>query len=205
MKPRLIPPFRFAYVEKDLFRGSYPVALNFDFLRTLHLKTIVSLIPNPIDPDLKKFCEDENITNHTYIVPKFTDQIVMTSTTITEIINIMCDKQNFPLYIHSTNGAHNTGLVIMCLRKLQMWSINATLNEFNQFVDSPESCEEEFVNNFKATFELSQNRPAWLQHLAGKKSHPTLRVLIIGEESTDDDEDDMYSDDDQADKQVSKT
>ena len=66
--------------------------------------------------------------------------------------------------------------------------------EFNQFIHSSERCEEEFVNNFKATFELSVNRPDWLRHLAGKKSHPTLRVLIIGEEDSDDEDIDTEED-----------
>lgn len=186
MPPRLIPPFRFSYVEKDLLRGSYPTSINFSFLRTLHLKSIVSLFPTPIDPELKAFCEEEHITNYTFIVPKFIDQIVITQTTVTEVINLMIDKNNLPLYIHSSSGAHTTGLVIMCLRKLQMWSSRAMFQEFNQFIRSSERCEEEFVNNYKATFELSVNRPDWLRHLAGKKSHPTLRVFIIGEEDSDD-------------------
>lgn len=192
MEPRLIPPFRFSYVEKDLFRGAYPVKLNFEFLKTLHLKTMISMIPNQIDEDLKSFCDQEGISNHCYIVPKFASQIVITATTITEIINILCDKQNLPLYIHCINGGHTTGLVIMCLRKLQIWSQRAMFNEFNQFINTFESCEEEFVINYNATFELSPNRPEWLQHLAGKKSHPTLRVILT--DDTDSDDDDIGSD-----------
>lgn len=207
MKPQFIPPFRFSFVEKDLFRGAYPVSLNFEFLKTLHLKTIISLVPNQVDEELKNFCQQQNIVNHYYSVPKFASQIIITATTITEIINIMCKNDNLPLYIHDLDGEHTTGLVIMCLRKLQMWSGRAMFNEFNMFINNYEPCEEEFVNNYKATFELSANRPKWLQHLSGKKTHPTLRVILVDEEESDDDdnddnEDNDENDDDNGDKEI---
>ena len=197
MKPQFIPPFRFSYVEKDVFRGAYPVSLNFGFLKTLHLKTIISLIPSVVDDDLKNFCQSEGIINHCYSVPKFASQVIITATTITEIIHIMCNNENLPLYVHCLDGGHTTGLIIMCLRKLQMWSSRSMFNEFTTFINDPENCEEEFVNNYKATFEISNNRPKWLQHLSGKKTHPTLRVILIDEsESESDDNDDNDDNDD---------
>ena len=188
--PKLIPPFRFAYVEKDLFRGAYPVNHNFSFLRTLKLKTMISMSPNPIDDDLKKFCEEEHIKNYYYSVPKFVTQVVITVNSVTDIINIICNKDNLPLYIHCINGGHTTGLVIMCLRKLQMWTQRAMINEFSRFINTFERSEEEFINNYKATFELTQNRPDWLRHLpTGRKSHPTLHVIFADDEGTDDGDD----------------
>lgn len=191
MRKRLIPPFRFGYVEKDVFRGGYPVALNFEFLKTLHLKTIVSLIPNPVDDNLKQFCESEHITNHYYQVPEYAGQIVITASAITEIITLMCNTRNLPLYIHSVGGGHTTGLVVMCLRRLQMWSSRAMFAEFDQYVmDGFESCEEEFIGNFKTTFELEPPRPMWLSQLSGQKTHPTLRVILPDEASDSNSEED---------------
>lgn len=47
----LIPPLRFAIVETNVYRGSYPRPLNFPFLESLKLKTILSLTPAPpIEP-----------------------------------------------------------------------------------------------------------------------------------------------------------
>ncbi|EAY18564.1 Tyrosine phosphatase family protein [Trichomonas vaginalis G3] len=191
----LIPPFRFSAVEIDVFRGAYPVKLNFGFLKTLKLKTMISLIPNPIDEDLAEFCKNEKIENHYFSVPKFIDQIIMTPNTVTQILNLLCDKNNLPAYIHCLNGGHSTGLIVMCLRKLQMWSQRAMFAEFNRFINTFESCEEAFVNNYKATFELTSNRPQWLMHLTGKKSHPTLRVILANETESDDEIDDEEEDD----------
>lgn len=190
MDQMYIPPFRFAAVEVDVFRGAYPVKLNFSFIKTLKLKTMISLTPNPIDEELDEFCKQESIENHYYPVPKFIDQVILTPNTVTEILTFLCDKKNLPVYIHCLNGGHTTGLIIMCLRKLQMWSQRAMLAEFNQFINTFESCEEEFVNNYKATFELTNNRPSWLMHLTGKKSHPTLRVILANESDSDEEEED---------------
>lgn len=194
----LIPPFRFASVETDVFRGAYPVKLNYNFLKTLKLKTMISLIPQPIDDELAEFCKEEKIVDHFYPVPKFIDQVILTPSTVAEIINIMSDKNNLPVYIHCLNGGHTTGLIVMCLRKLQMWSQRAMFNEFNQFINTFESCEEEFVINFKETFELTANRPSWLMHITGKKSHPTLRV-ILADESDSSDEEEVNEEEDQFD------
>jgi len=189
----LVPPFRFSFVETDLYRGAYPVAANYNFLITLKLKSMISLIPEAMDNKLSDFLKEENIESYQYTVPKFVDQIIMSSNMITEILNIMCDKKNLPLYIHCHNGGHSTGLVIMCLRKLQMWSQRAMFSEFSRFINTFESCEEEFVNNYKATLELTSNRPSWLKHLAGKKTHPTLRVVLADE--PDSEEDDLSKED----------
>ena len=200
MRKRLIPPFRFGYVEKDVFRGGYPVALNFDFLKTLHLKTIVSIIPNPVDDDLKKFCEEEHITSHYYQIPEYAGQIVITASQITEIMTLMCNTNNLPLYIHSVGGGHTSGLVVLCLRRLQMWSTHAMVSEFNQYVmDGIESCEEEFISNFKATIELPLPRPRWLTQLSGQKTHPTMRVILPDETSGSNSEDDDDPTSDEAD------
>jgi tyrosine-protein phosphatase OCA6 len=195
MSVRLIPPFRFAFVEKDLFRGAYPVTLNFNFLKTLRLKSIVSMCPAPIDPNLREFCESQGITDHYYEVPKYAGQIGVSASVITEVLRLMCRADHLPLYIHSIHGGHTNGLVIMCLRKLQMWSARAIFSEFNQYVtDSCEPFEEEFLNNYAATLELPLPRPAWLAHLRGRRSHPTMNVILTEEAETDSDND-GYNDD----------
>jgi hypothetical protein len=84
---KLIPPFRFSIVELDVYRGAYPTLKNFPFLKTLALKTIISLTPvcacpkifsflveslsihlqeRPI-PDLEDFCFCEGVELRHYM------------------------------------------------------------------------------------------------------------------------------------------
>lgn len=80
--PSLIPPFRYAIVEDGLFRGGYPKTRNMRFLKRwvkwsirvpwhkdlpnhdhrLRLKTILSLIPNKLTPEMHEFCEQHGIS-----------------------------------------------------------------------------------------------------------------------------------------------
>lgn len=79
--PNLIPPFRFTIVEENLFRGGYPKPRNKRFLKRfvytekhnwcqktkrlapnrLKLKTILSLIPDKLMPEMQQFCEENKI------------------------------------------------------------------------------------------------------------------------------------------------
>ncbi len=45
----------------------------------------------------------------------------------------MCiEPSNLPLFIHCLDGANVTGVVVMCLRKLQNWNLSATFTEFTR-------------------------------------------------------------------------
>ena len=59
----LVTPLQFSTVQPNLYRGSYPREINLPFLRTLRLKYILSLTPEPLstDPLMVKFCEENNI------------------------------------------------------------------------------------------------------------------------------------------------
>ena len=61
MAAKVVPPFRFAIVEVGVYRGAYPTLKNFAFLKSLNLKTMISLIPEAPTNDLEDFCEMEGI------------------------------------------------------------------------------------------------------------------------------------------------
>lgn len=52
----LEPPFRFAAVEDELFRGGFPKPRNYGFLKTLQLKTLICLTQEPPPQGLITFC-----------------------------------------------------------------------------------------------------------------------------------------------------
>ena len=57
------PPLRFAMVEDDppLYRGSYPLSKNVRFLERLHLKTIVSVTPEPLGENVTTWCGSKGV------------------------------------------------------------------------------------------------------------------------------------------------
>jgi len=154
--PALIPPFRFARVEDGLFRGAYPSLKNFRFLRRLHLRTIVSLLPSAPSDDLKEFCLHENIRLIFIHVEKFEENVTFTPQLLARIVTILGDQHNLPLFIHCLDGGHNTGLVIMALRLLQGWNMSVIFTEFCRYVKTGEISREEsqFLESFNEEIEL---------------------------------------------------
>ena len=84
----IIPPFRFATVESEVFRGAYPTLKNFRFLRRLNLACIVSLIPEAPNADLKAFCEEEKINNVHFKVKKYNEEVNISPEEVSTILDV---------------------------------------------------------------------------------------------------------------------
>ena len=147
----LVPPFRFGVVEDELFRGAYPKQRNLRFLKRLRLSTIVSLIPEPPRPHVVEFCALHAITLVHIRTDKAKDAIPLTFAKVTQVLQILVDATNHPLYIHCLDGAMVTGVILLCLRKLQMWLLSSAMIEFSRFMrDGVIGSEEsEFVEKFQ--------------------------------------------------------
>jgi tyrosine-protein phosphatase OCA6 len=147
----LIPPYRFTTIQEKLYRGGFPLQKNFPFLSTLKLKTIVSLIPSTTPTnDLANFCSKHSIKLITLNVQKAKETVTLSTANTIQVLHYMISPAYFPLFVHCLNGANVTGLVVMCLRKLQCISKSFSTAEFCRFIGegvvSPE--ESEFVESF---------------------------------------------------------
>ncbi|GJD11099.1 Putative tyrosine-protein phosphatase OCA1 [Galdieria sulphuraria] len=164
--PALIPPFRFARVEDGLFRGAYPSLKNFRFLKRLHLRTIVSLLPCAPSEDLKEFCLHENIRLIFIHVEKFEENVTFTPQLVAKIVTILGDRNKLPLFIHCLDGGHNTGLVVMTLRLLQGWNMSVIFTEFCRYVKTGEISREEsqFLESFNEDIELPPTPASFLSY-----------------------------------------
>ncbi|KAI9101054.1 tyrosine phosphatase family-domain-containing protein [Phlyctochytrium arcticum] len=179
--PPVYPPFRYGIVEEDLHRGAYPKERNFRFLRRLRLKTILSLIPEPPNADLAEFCASENISSIHVRVDKPKEHVPLSFQKTSHILTLLADPNNHPIFVHCLDGAGVTGAAVMCLRKLQCWTMASILIESTRYhkegvIGSEEA---EFVEKFAADVELPARIPKWLWggHV-GFKKHPSLRLKI---------------------------
>ncbi|KAI8816767.1 protein-tyrosine phosphatase, partial [Fimicolochytrium jonesii] len=162
--PPLYPPFRYGQVEDDLYRGGYPKPRNFRFLTRLRLKSILSLTPEPANADLAAFCAEQKITALHVRVDKPKEHIPLTFQKTAQILAIVIDPNNYPLFVHCLDGAGVTSALIMCLRKLQCWTMSSILYESSRYNKEGTigSEEGEFVEKFSAEVELPIRLPAWL-------------------------------------------
>ncbi|KAJ2768012.1 protein-tyrosine-phosphatase [Coemansia nantahalensis] len=139
----LIPPYRFERVQSRVYRGGYPKRRNFRFLRRLQLKTIVSLIPGDQDSAFAEFCAREGIERVCMEVESPCENVTLQQPVVSRCLELMADPRRLPLYIHCLDGSNVTGVVVMCLRKLQLWRVASLQNEYLRFEQDGEIIPEE--------------------------------------------------------------
>lgn len=178
------PPFRFAIVEHQVYRGAYPKERNYPYLKRLRLKTILSLTPAPPGDSVLSFGAVNLIQNLHVPVDKPKDNIPLTFTQVVKIVQIILDQQNLPIYIHCFDGTVVTGMVIACLRKLQYWTNSMALTEYARFISDdgdalPDADETEFVEKFQTGFEVHLTQPPPWFIIPSNTLHKTLRLKRI--------------------------
>eukprot|EP01104_Vermistella_antarctica_P001043 TRINITY_DN11106_c0_g1_i1.p1 TRINITY_DN11106_c0_g1~~TRINITY_DN11106_c0_g1_i1.p1 ORF type:complete len:289 (+),score=40.88 TRINITY_DN11106_c0_g1_i1:441-1307(+) len=176
----VISPFRYGVVEEGVYRGSYPSHMNLSFLKRLKLTTLISMVPKKPTGDLTKFCEDHDIKHLHYNVAKGKGDPTITPQTTAEIINIIIDPKNLPVYLHCLDGTSTTGVVVMCLRKLQNWNLSVIVTELKRYSPGSTKTVSEFVESFRAEIDIPANKPNWLWQCVPSARHPSLTIRYPG-------------------------
>ncbi|KAJ9176125.1 hypothetical protein P3X46_011470 [Hevea brasiliensis] len=130
----LFPPANFSMVEDGVFRSSFPQSLNFSFLQTLNLRSIIYLCFEPYPQENMEFLRAHNIKLFQFGIEGKTDSSVsIPKDTIMEALKILIDVRNHPVLIHCKRGKHRTGCLVGCFRKLQNWCLPSVFEEYRQF------------------------------------------------------------------------
>eukprot|EP00467_Chlorarachnion_reptans_P012600 CAMPEP_0114507714 /NCGR_PEP_ID=MMETSP0109-20121206/12169_1 /TAXON_ID=29199 /ORGANISM="Chlorarachnion reptans, Strain CCCM449" /LENGTH=439 /DNA_ID=CAMNT_0001686509 /DNA_START=174 /DNA_END=1493 /DNA_ORIENTATION=- len=184
----IFPPFRFEEAEFDVYRGAYPTYLNFSFLARKRLRSIISLIPEKPNADLKGFADAHGITLHWHKVKRYKESVNISQDLARTIVEEIVKPENHPLYLHCVDGLHVTGLVMMCLRKLQYWETKSIYDEFARFVPerSVPGDEKEFLDSFDGTsfgILIPRKVPRWLWKGKRITRHPTVKIVTSRQRS----------------------
>ncbi|CDK29365.1 unnamed protein product [Kuraishia capsulata CBS 1993] len=190
----LTPPLKYNAVQPGLFRGAYPRPINYRFLASLGLRTIVSLTPEPIsettDAKLFAFCEEHGVQRiHIECSSGGSKKgkkraIAIDYAAICKAIEIVIDRDNEPVYVHCINGGQITSLFVACLRKLSFWSSIAIFNEFINYSVTINHNDRVFIENFEASIRLPKNRVDWVWNGLSQgviDNHPTLKFYDYDE------------------------
>uniref|UniRef100_A0A7S0DWD3 Tyrosine specific protein phosphatases domain-containing protein n=1 Tax=Hanusia phi TaxID=3032 RepID=A0A7S0DWD3_9CRYP len=182
MAAKVVPPFRFAIVEVGVYRGAYPTLKNFPFLKSLNLKTMISLIPEAPTNDLEDFCETAGVELIHHMVEKRKDELTITVKDVVSTLSTIVRASKLPIYVHCLDGSEVTGLVFACLRRLQAWHYECIVNEFCRYARSGEisSAEEKLVHSFKEIEIDEDERPHWLWQrdlLGNGQGHPFIKLI----------------------------
>lgn len=188
MEYQIVPPLKFSTVQQGFYRGAYPREINFPFLESLKLRTIVSLTPKPVtmetDPNLYQFAQQNQIRLVHLECEKLGKGkkrgVPLGYSTVLDAIDLIIHTQHSPIYIHCLNGGQVTSLIIACLRKLQFWSSLTIFNEFIGFTSNITLNDRNFVEGFKGDVEVdSTDKVDWLWNGMSNVvlgSHPLLNI-----------------------------
>ncbi|CDF33523.1 unnamed protein product [Chondrus crispus] len=180
--PPLIPPFRLCLIEEGVYRGGHPSLKNMRYLRRLKLRTVLSLVPGSTGPssDLREYCDAEGVTLFWHAVDKYDDGFSHTPQLVASLLNKLVDPRNHPIFIHCRDGGHNTGLVVMCLRRLQNWNLPTIYEEFMRYTKANDITfkEKKFVEAFHAPVLIPLQIPVWLWDGVRHSKHPSVKLEL---------------------------
>ncbi|XP_011100367.1 probable tyrosine-protein phosphatase At1g05000 [Sesamum indicum] len=128
------PPLNFAMVDNGIFRSGFPDSANFSFLKTLNLRSIIYLCPEPYPDANVEFLRLNGIQLFQFGIEGYKEPFVnIPEDKISEALKVTIDVKNHPLLIHCKRGKHRTGCLVGCLRKLQRWCLTSVFDEYQRF------------------------------------------------------------------------
>ncbi|KAK9451380.1 tyrosine phosphatase family-domain-containing protein [Limtongia smithiae] len=184
--PLLATPLRYGTVQPKVYRGLYPRKINLPYLRRLQLKTILSITPEPLIPEIQEFCREQGIQMIHIKTPKPSKKklVSLTNDEVTRAIEIIISQRYMPLYMHCLNGSQISCLVIACLRKLSFWRTSSIFSEFSYYSDVT-AADHKFVHEFAAEIQLPNDPVPWVWMGLSRsivENHPTLKIKSVHEE-----------------------
>lgn len=161
------PPLNFANVEDGLYRSALPTEINFEFLQTLSLKSIIILSPEAVDEQFETFMEDFsiqaiNIENTNAQIAKWSP---IAEETVISALKVLLTQSRFPVLVTCTHGKSLTGTVIGCMRKLQKWSMISIFEEYRRFSGfKSQQQHEQFIELFDTDLvSVTESAPSFFQ------------------------------------------
>ncbi|KAH9313721.1 hypothetical protein KI387_022348, partial [Taxus chinensis] len=105
-----VPPLNFSMVEKGVYRSGFPNTINFPFLETLQLRSIIYLCPEPYPEDSAEFLHKRGIQLFQFGIEGHKEPFVnIPEDIIREALKVLLDTRNHPVLIHCKRGKHRTG------------------------------------------------------------------------------------------------
>lgn len=161
-------------------RGAHPTLKNYRFMRRLGFRTIISLMGDAPGRDILGFCEAEGIELIHHRVEKYDagNPLAITPRLVSSVIEILINPARHPVYLTCRDGGHNTGLIIMSLRRLEHWTNVAIHEEHRRYTKGHEIHDQEvhFVEAFSGPVTLPPTLPVWLWGGTAIANHPSVQL-----------------------------
>lgn len=154
----VLAPDNFSMVEPGVYRSAFPRTKHCKFIASLHLKSVVPLVPEDYPEAMSSFYEKNGVSlcSHGLDGNKWPFKSIDLQD-FRQVINFILDPANRPLLVHCNKGKHRTGCVIACLRKVRNWSLSSIFAEYLMFADPKSRMEDQ---RFIEAFELEDDDDA---------------------------------------------
>ncbi|CAN6608310.1 tyrosine-protein phosphatase-like protein Oca2p [Trichomonascus vanleenenianus] len=163
-----VPPLNFALVAEGVYRSGHPLPINYPFLESLELKTIIYLGERSDEENEEyiKWANSHGIKFLRFYAPSVKEPFVGNSPeAITSALQALLDTRNFPVLVHSNKGKHRVGVLVGVMRKvLQRWSLATIFDEYSRFATGKGDADVEFIELFEPELTIDPNNaPEWLR------------------------------------------
>ncbi|KAF4472003.1 tyrosine- phosphatase SIW14 [Fusarium albosuccineum] len=166
-------PHNFGVVVPGVYRSSFPKSHDFEYIKGLKLKTIVSLVKKEeFDHDLETFVAREGIRQVVFNM-KGTKKETIPLKTMKSILSIVLNKENYPLLIHCNHGKHRTGCVVGVVRKVAGWDVQSVIAEYKSYAEpKARECDVEYLGAFQVSTLRTSN------DVSAKYSRPQMTTFF---------------------------
>ncbi|KAK7413941.1 tyrosine-protein phosphatase siw14 [Neonectria punicea] len=143
-------PLNFGVVVPGVYRSSYPKPSDFEYIKGLKLKTVVTLVKkDDRDHELEAFLAREGIRQVVFNM-KGTKKEAIPLKTMKSILSVVLNKENYPLVIHCNHGKHRTGCVVGVVRKVAGWETSNALDEYKTYAEpKARECDLDYISAFQ--------------------------------------------------------
>jgi len=166
----------------SIYRSSFPHTEDYQFLQTLGLKTIVTLVNKDIPPEFKAFMKANNICHKVIELPG-TKKVAISEAIMQSIMDVALDKQNYPLLIHCNHGKHRTGCVVAVIRHAHGVAVSEIEKEYRKFAgEKVRECDIKYIKEYQVSslhhFHVAKEEKIQ-QHRRRRRSSKMARYIVI--------------------------
>lgn len=181
-KEAFVPPLNFCLVEDSIYRSGFPMPINYPFLKQLGIKTIIYLgdLGNDNKDKLGKkkdkhgtaeimnnyenWIRTTDIKFHKLLFDSPQEPFIQeekqlqAQKSMTIALQLLLDKNNFPILIHSNKGKHRIGVLVGLMRKiLQGWCMSGIFEEYENFAMGKSEYDLEFIELWQPELWVDDN------------------------------------------------
>lgn len=144
------PVVNLGEIVPGIYRSSFPMSGNFEHLRSLGLKTILTLVPQDYPAENIAFMKENHIQHFQIPIPAHkSEDIKIPLQSIANALEVLINPKNYPILVHCNKGKHRTGCITACYRMLNHWSPAAVITEYRKYAGAKARLLDEiFISQF---------------------------------------------------------